>query len=86
MFTVFDDPSFVEDDDSLSPLDGRKPVGNEQNGSVLGQRFQVCHKAGLGLSIEGGSGFIQQEDTRGIRRGAAKKRTRQGDSLPLPHR
>ena len=76
--TLFHDPAVIEDDDAVRATDGCQAVGDDEGGTTTGQIGKCVLDRALGFRIEGGGGFVQDENGR-----VAKKETGDGEALFL---
>src|ERR1700683_18970 len=79
--TALGDPAGIEYDDPIGLLDGRESVGNDEGRAVTHQLRKSRLDVTLGLAVEGGSGFIENED-----RCVLEQCPRNGDALALAAR
>ena len=75
---LLDDAAFFEDEDVVHGAERRETVGDADDGAVLGKMVDGFLDFGLGLGIEGGGGFVEDEDG-----GVADKGAGDGDALAL---
>ena len=69
----------LEHHDAITVQDGVDAVGNGDDGALREQRgAQRGLEEGVGFDVDGGGGFVQDEDVGGGEEGA-----REGDELPL---
>ena len=59
--------ALMEHDDLVGMANGRKPVGNGDGGALLHEAFQCVLHESFRLRVEGGSGFVEDEDVRVFR-------------------
>ncbi|KAJ0160181.1 hypothetical protein CTA2_8415 [Colletotrichum tanaceti] len=77
--TLLDDPAGVHDDDVVGVADGRQPVGDGDDGAVLGRRLlDGALDALLAGRVERRGGLVQHEDL-----GVADQGPGEGDALAL---
>jgi len=57
-----DDSSFVEDADEVGVFDGGEAVGDDDGGTVAHQFFEGVLDESFRFGIEGGGGFVEDED------------------------
>ena len=60
--TAGDNASAFHDGDAVGAAHGRRAVGDDQDGSILGQGAQCLLDLGLGLGIGHGGGLVEQDD------------------------
>jgi hypothetical protein len=60
MGTGFHEAPFVQDEDAICSLDGRQAVGDHKRRPAFHELFQRFLNESFRLTVEGGSGFIQQ--------------------------
>ena len=75
------DGSILEHNDLVGPPNRRQPVCDYENGTALAQRFDGLLNRALGFGVQGGSGFVTDQD-----RGVLEQRTSNRDSLSLAAR
>jgi hypothetical protein len=63
--TGFDDAAGDEDDDGVNVAQGGQPVGDDEGGALASQAAQGVLNELLTVGIDGGSGFVENED-RGV--------------------
>src|SRR5688572_31836938 len=78
---LLDDAPLTHDQDLVRVTHRRKPMRNHEHGAALQQLFgRLLHQT-LGLSIQRGCGFVEDED-----RGIAQNGSRDREPLPLAPR
>ena len=75
---LLDDAAFFEDEDVVHGAEGGEAVGDADDGAVFGEAVDGFLDFGLGLGIERGGGFVEDEDGRVADKGAGD-----GDALAL---
>ena len=78
VLTAFDYFTFVEDVDDVGVLDGGKAMGDGDGGAGLHQSVEGFLNEVLAFGVEGGGGFVKDEDGRVLEDG-----TGDADALPL---
>src|ERR1700682_6473583 len=61
---VFDNPSQFDNQDLIGAADGGKPVSDDEGRSSLHQVGKTLLSQLLGLRVEAGSGFVENQDAR----------------------
>ncbi len=61
---AFDDATVVDDEDAVGVADGGKTMSDDEAGAALHQTFEGFVDEPLALGIEGGGGFIEEQDLR----------------------
>ena len=79
MAAGFDDLAVVQDQDEVGALDGRQAVRDGEDGATFHGVFQGRLDGPLGFGVEGGGGFVEDQDGGVPQEGAGD-----GQSLPLP--
>src|SRR5476649_3000854 len=75
---LLDDAAFFENEDGVHGAEGGEAMGDADDGAVLGEAVDGFLDFGLGLGIERGGGFVEDEDG-----GVADKSAGNGDALAL---
>src|SRR5471030_1878650 len=75
---LLDDAALVEDEDFVHGAEGGEAVGDADDGAVFGEMVDGFLDFGLGLGIEGGGGFVEDEEG-----GVADEGAGDGDALAL---
>ena len=78
MGAPLEDAALVEDDDLVGPLHGAQAVGDHQGGAAGEEAFEGVLDEAFGLGVEGGGGFVEDEDGRVAQYGPGD-----GEALPL---
>ena len=81
MRSLLDDPTLGEDEDTVGVADGGEAVGDDEGGATLHEALEGFVDEALGLAVEGGGGFVEEEDFRICEDGAGN-----GDALALAAR
>ena len=76
---TFDDFAVFEDDDFVETGDGRETVSDDDGGAALHKVAEGVLDGGFGFGVEGGGGFVEDEDGGVFQNGASD-----GDALTLP--
>ncbi len=64
MFAVFFELSVFEDEDAVGVADGGEAVGDDDGGAPDDDLFEGALDEGFGLVIDGGGGFVEDQDGR----------------------
>lgn len=70
MVATGDDVPGIEDEDTVSVLNGAETVGDGEDGATFGERFKGRLYLMLAFRIEGGGGFIKDNDGGIFEKGA----------------
>lgn len=81
MGPVLDQLPILEDQHPVRHQYAAQPVRDQQRGAALRQRSEALKDLGLAAGIEGGGGFVQNQQA-----GWAVQRAGGGELLPLPTR
>ncbi len=72
MGPAFQDPAFLDDQDSICRPDRGQPVGDDKADASVKHRFQSLVDQLLGLGVDGGRRFVHDEDPRIRQQGAGE--------------
>ena len=78
MGALFDKLAFGDDEDLIGVADGREAVGDDEGGAACHEAFEGFVDEALGFAVEGGSGFVEEEDL-----GIGEDGPGDGDALAL---
>ena len=78
MCSALDDAAVLQNDDQVGVADGREAVGDDQGSTPTHQARECVLDEPLAFRVEGGSGFVEDEQGRILEHGPGD-----GDALPL---
>jgi len=79
--TLFDNAAFLDDEDLVHGAEGGEAMGDADDGAIFGEVVDGFLDFGFGLGVEGGGGFVEDEDG-----GVADEGAGDGDALALSAR
>ena len=72
MRAVLAELAFVHDEDGVRALHGGEAVRDDDRGAAGNHAVERGADADLGLGVDGGSGFVEDEDARSMGEGAGE--------------
>ena len=81
MRAIFNDTAVFDRHNAIAVTYRGTPVGDDDDGTTIGNIAHIGLNDALTLVIERAGGFIEDQNTR-----AGDQRARNGDALPLPAR